>query len=194
MKYAFIILALVAAPLLATAGHAHRSCHQCGCQRVCKVCKLVPDVKKVPKIVYDVECEDFCVPGPSKKCGVRCVPDCDALHGCRKEIVWQPCCGKVYTRKKLVKKTIIEEKPGFKCVVVVLCKGCGNGCECGEADEAQTQALIEEATARGILPVSATEEVTFTISDDGVNADVQPAVNSSDRVATSAVRVIGAVE
>ena len=130
--YFLVLAAVLVAPLWANANGAHHCCPQCGCHNVRKVCKLVPEIKKVPKVVYDVECEDFCVPGPSKMCGVKCVPDCDAHHGVRKEIVWQPCCGKVHTRQKLVKKTIIEEKPGFKCVVVVLCKGCG--CNCGEED------------------------------------------------------------
>ncbi len=147
-----LLLTMVAVTPMFAQGNGHHSCcPQCGCHQVRKVCRLVPDVKKVTKTVYDYECEDFCVPGPSKICGIKCVPDCDAHHGVRKEIIWQPCCGKVYTRKKLVKKTITEEKPGFKCVVVCLCNSCGSNCgeeDCGEQPGPETQAMLDNVEQR----------------------------------------------
>ncbi|MBS0208574.1 MAG: hypothetical protein JSS27_06425 [Planctomycetes bacterium] len=155
-----VLAAMLAAPLLAYAGRHHHCCPNCGCHNVKKICCLVPEVKKVPRVVYDCECEDFCVPGPSKMCGVKCVPDCDALHGCRKEIIWKPCCGQVRTRTKLVKKTVIDEKPGFKCVVKVICNGCG--CNRGEQDcgegTPQTQAMIQQQLDREELAQQASAE------------------------------------
>ena len=61
----FICCALV---LLAGAASAQAGdcCESCGCDAsCCKVCRCVPSTKKVTKIEYDCECEDFCVPGPS---------------------------------------------------------------------------------------------------------------------------------
>jgi hypothetical protein len=129
-----LLAVVTAVPLLAQAGH-HHGCQRCGCPQVKKVCRLVPDVKKTPKVDYYVECEDICIQAPSKRCGVNWVPDCNALCGCRKEVIWQPRCGCVVTRKVLKKKTTIVEKPGFKCVVETVCCSCG----CALVDPAATE-------------------------------------------------------
>ena len=62
-------------------------------QVVRKVCKMVPDVKKVRKTVYETKEEDFCL---SKKPNT---------------------CGKPQTRKILIKKEIVEEVPTYRQVV-----------------------------------------------------------------------------
>jgi hypothetical protein len=58
----------------------------------------------VKKTVWAVECEEFCVPRPGRGC---CAP-----------------CGKMHTRKKLLRKEITVKVPVYKCVVV--------DCACGE--------------------------------------------------------------
>ena len=63
------LVALAYGSSLALAGDC---CQHCGCQCACqKVCRLVCETKKVTKVDYDCECEDFCVPGPSERTRVR---------------------------------------------------------------------------------------------------------------------------
>lgn len=152
MKKLAVAFALLASALVATTmadtPSCNQCCSQCGCgQCVKKVCRLKCEPKKETKWVYSVVCEDFCLPGPSTKCGYRCVPDCTECDGHRKEIVWKPSCGKILTKKKLVKRPVTIEKPHYHCEVVCICKGCG----CRHVDEKATA----EYEATGILPVGA---------------------------------------
>jgi hypothetical protein len=112
-------------------------CQHCGCQCECnKVCRLVPDTKKVPKVTYSCECEDFCVPGPSQHCVVR--DEC----GCKKH-VYTPTCGCVRTRTKLVKHEEMKTVQTHKCVVEYLCPACAAKCPC---DPAAAAAMSEQGT------------------------------------------------
>ena len=140
MKRAIACL-VVAIVGLQTGLAAADCCNDCGCQcQCCKVCRCVPEVKKVPKITYCCECEDFCVPGPSKICGYKCVcPDdcdcgCSLFHHAHKEPIWQPTCAKVHTRHVLVKKEEMKEVCSWKWEVVDLCPKC-NACN-SHADSA----------------------------------------------------------
>ncbi len=133
MKRAVAFLAVAIFGLLASEAAAD-CCNDCGCQCDCsKVCRCVPTTKKVTKICYDCECEDFCIPGPSKICGYKCVcPDdcgeCKLFHHAHKEPIWQPTCAKVKTRHKLVKKEEVKEVPSWKWEVVDLCPHCKSCC------------------------------------------------------------------
>ena len=84
----------VAAPVVVTEG-----CPQPCCAR--KVCCPVETTVKQTKIVYNVKCEEFCLP----RCGLL------------------PCsctkCVRVMTKKVLIKKVITTECPSTKCVPVV---------------------------------------------------------------------------
>src|SRR5262245_56484775 len=103
---------LLACCLMAGFGRAsageHACCAHSGCQAACeKVCRLVCETKKVTKIEYSCQCEDFCVPGPSERCvTVDCCGD--------KQVHYTPTCATVRTRAKLVKHERVEEKPSFK--------------------------------------------------------------------------------
>ncbi|HUY34694.1 MAG TPA: hypothetical protein VMV69_18255 [Pirellulales bacterium] len=120
-----------------------RHCDHCGCRQECKkVCRLVHGTKKETKTEYGCECEDFCVPGRSRKCGVKC--DCDA-HGHKyRHIVWQPTCAEVRTRKKLVKKDISKEVPDDRWVVEEICRGCGRCLGRTEPSDAPSLARIAD--------------------------------------------------
>jgi hypothetical protein len=111
------------------AGDSCGCCSHCGCNNVQKVCRLVPVVTKVPKTELCCKCEDICVPGKSIYCGTECVTDCDG--NCCQQKVYQPTCGKVYTKSSVVKTTTMVEKCGYKCVVEYVCGGCG--CCCGSS-------------------------------------------------------------
>lgn len=94
-------------------------CPECGSMRWRKVCRLVPETKKVTRTEWTVECEDFCLPAPKHRCFLF---GCLRCLGCR-----DACgpCGPVRTRKKYKKETVTEEKPGCKCVVETVCCQCG---------------------------------------------------------------------
>ncbi|HTU25447.1 MAG TPA: hypothetical protein VMF30_08625 [Pirellulales bacterium] len=127
MKCIFVCLALLTlgwgAPRMAAAD----CCEQCGCQcECCKTCKLVCGTKKVPKIKYECECEDICIPGPSCLLGYKCVPndDCECGGHTHREPIWQPQCGRVITRHKPKKVETMKEVPTYKCEVVNTCPKC----------------------------------------------------------------------
>jgi hypothetical protein len=122
-----IVLALIPILAWATGGESCGCCPHCGCNETKTVCRLVPQVTKKPKIEYECKCEDICVPGRSCFVGTECVTDC---NGCtHEEKVYQPTCGKVYTKRTLVKKTTTVESCTYKCVAETVCCNCG--CSCG---------------------------------------------------------------
>jgi hypothetical protein len=134
-----------------------RHCDRCGCRQKCnKVCRLERGTKKEIKTEYSCEHEDFCVPGPSRKCGMRC--ECDSHGHTRRHIVWEPTCAKVRTRTKLVKKEVTKEVPDYKWVVEEICCGCG--CCLTRSEQTADPALAEAtATDSDVWQVSATEEL-----------------------------------
>jgi hypothetical protein len=121
---------LCCALLLATCGISRAQgqdcCDRCGCADQCrKVCRCVDDVKKVPKVTYSCQCEDFCVPGRSEHCVV-----CDDCG--HKQHIYTPTCAQVRTRTKLVKHETVQEVPSHKWVVESLCNACA--CRCAGSD------------------------------------------------------------
>lgn len=126
-------------------------CHCGGCDCSEKVCRLVCEDKKVEVTCWGYVCEDFCLPGPGepccKKCKTVCVDceaPCDPKAPCvqPKYIVWRewiPSCAKLFTRKKLMKKTETVTVPSYKWVVEDMCPHCQGKCDLAEVDAA-TQA------------------------------------------------------
>ena len=113
------------APASCVAGCEHGHCAFCGHLTVCQV---VVETKKVKKQVWAVECEEFCAPLPHLCVHAGRIHTGPAKDGC------DPCasvagpavpprCGKLRTRKKLVRKEIECEVPVYRCVVVCGCKG-----------------------------------------------------------------------
>jgi hypothetical protein len=120
---AILILLAGLATLTCNSAWADDCCIHCGCHaHLQKVCRLVPDEKKVTKTHYDVKCEDICLPGRSHKCGCE----------------WIPSCGKVKTVKKLVKVDVTKKVPSFKCVVETICCDC-----CQRLAAAEDQDTVE---------------------------------------------------
>lgn len=155
IRHAFHATALVA--LIASAAQAGHYCDHCGCQRNCKkLCRLECGKKKETKTEYSAECEDFCVPGPSKKCGVKVECDCNGRP--HRKIIWQPTCAKVYTRKTLAKKEVTKEVPDYKWVVEEYC------CVCGQMIkvDGQESSAAEKKTERSPKAVAANERPADT--------------------------------
>ena len=142
-------------------GTVDECCGTCGSN---KVCKVVCETKKVKKTVWVVECEEFCPSLPNccrarKSCGGDCQADCGE-EGCGGKDCCDPCaslrrpmvppkCGKVRTRKKLVKKQITCEVPVYKCVVVCCEPSCAASCGgCGDEAPAHADPGTTERTTR----------------------------------------------
>jgi hypothetical protein len=109
-------------------------CHCRGTDGCHKVCRLVCETKKVTVVCWGMQTEDFCVPGPSSVCmrHVECVcgDDTDPKAPCTKPkkfpwTEWIPASNaKIYTKNKLMKRTITKTIPSFKWVVEDLCENC----------------------------------------------------------------------
>lgn len=125
-----VLVALTLLALPCGAGLPTQACSNCGCCQLQKVCRRVPDVKKVTETKFVAECEEFCVPGKSR-CEEQVVADASAPGGQRCETVTVPTCGRVYTRTKLKKVTTTTEKMTYKCVVDTVCSQCGQSCGSG---------------------------------------------------------------
>ena len=105
--------------LCATVAQAGDCCRQGNCERVCK---LVCTTRTVETTCYGYECEEVCIPGPSKKCEKhsQSVGKCHML--CR--LRWTEWCAgsaKPICRKKLTKYIAKREVPSYKWVVVPAC-------------------------------------------------------------------------
>lgn len=115
-------------------------CAHCGCRNapVQKTCRLVCEQKKVTVTCWGCKEEDFCVPGPSrpgcKHIETVCDESADPKAPCSqpKKFAWTEwsasSCAKVYTKQKLMKKTVTKTVPSYKWVVETLCEQCQAGC------------------------------------------------------------------
>lgn len=143
-------------------------CEGCGCAaNCCKVCRCVPSTKKVTKVTYSVECEDFCVPGKSDR-SVAC-DECG-----HKKHVYTPTCAQVHTRRNLIKHETVKEVPTTKWVVENLCHECVARCAAqqGEsADVARAKGVPEPATLPA-APMSVAAE-----TQDNAGRRVKPAAS-----------------
>ena len=138
-------LLIVVVSVMATTIHLRadsHGCAHCGCQQSCqKICRLVCEEKKVEVVCWGCQCEDFCIPGPSKPGCRKCEEVCGTcqVHSDPKVIAapkafswteWIPGCSSgIYTKKKLMKKTITKKVPSFKWVVEDLCETCQAKCQ-----------------------------------------------------------------
>ena len=115
------------------------SCDHCGEVVVCqKICRLVQADRKITTTCWGLKCEDFCAPGRStpgcKNCEIVYDED-DPKKPCvqPKKLVWTDWLpghsGTVYTKKKLMKKTVTKVVPGYKWVVEELCQQCEAHCQ-----------------------------------------------------------------
>ncbi len=166
---------LAFAPSAQAGGCGCERCDFCGCHCQCeKTCKLIVGTKIVPKVTYCAECEDICIPGPSRPCGKTCDCDVNPCTGCvehHKTINWIPNpCGCIRTKAKLVKIETPKKVPTYKWVVV---RVCGNCAKCGhlsqngpisesqlavDTDKVQVEAPADEASP--VVQASATEAIS----------------------------------
>lgn len=126
-SFALAALGLSLASLAGAADHhatTPAACAACSpCQEIVykevikKVCRQVPDVKKVTKWVYDCKTEDFCIKqcsGLLGKGGSGCSSGCST--GCDSGCPNGTCSGP-YQRTLLIKRLVTTEVPTTKCIV-----------------------------------------------------------------------------
>lgn len=130
------ILAVAAVFAATTALAGEGSCAHCGSAPSCrKVCRLVCEEKKVQVVCWGCECEEFCMPGPSKPgckhCETVC-ENCDAKVGSKSKLFvwfdWIPSRAEVFTKKKLMKKTVTVKVPSHRWVTEDVCAACAANC------------------------------------------------------------------
>ncbi len=138
----YLILATALLLCVASMVYGHEGfCFHCGRSGTCqKICRLVCEDKNVEVICWGYQCEDFCVPCPSKRgcahCDMvceECSPNADGVHSKSKRFLWFdwiPTKAKMYTRTKLMKKTTSKQVPTYKWVVEDLCAHCEANCPC----------------------------------------------------------------
>ena len=135
LLFAFTLLTASQSGLTDERGCAHCGCHNATVQ---KTCRLVCEQKKVTVTCWGCKDEDFCVPGPSRP-GCKhvesvCDESCDpkAPRNQPTKFVWREWLASdyahIYTKQKLMKKTVTKTVPNYKWVVETLCEQCQAGC------------------------------------------------------------------
>jgi hypothetical protein len=120
-------------------------CARCGYGGACqKVCRLVCEDKKIEVTCWGSVCEDFCIPCHGirgcEHCEMVCGEcDCnpDTPNAKAKPFVWtdwMPTKAVMFTRHKLMKKTITKNVPSYKWVVEDLCPQCEANCPCASIE------------------------------------------------------------
>jgi hypothetical protein len=135
-KSALMLALVVVAGFATTLTAGEHCCSCCGCAQQCRrVCRLVVEEKKIETVCWGSKCEFVCIPGPSCEgcehcesvCGTCESNDPTAPRAEPKRLLWKewfPGSAKVYTRKKLLKKTVTTKVPSHKWVVEDLCAKC----------------------------------------------------------------------
>jgi hypothetical protein len=106
-------------------------CADSRCASACKVCVPEWTTKKTEKVAYGCKCVDFCLPNCfwiHRECRDGCCQDpnckvCAAKRGACSECGGAGCikCGRVRTRKVLIKKVHVTEVEQLDCVPKTVC-------------------------------------------------------------------------
>src|SRR3972149_5550574 len=135
-----IVVAVVSQAVIRPAA-ADELMYGCRSRPACgKACKLVCDTTTLIAVVYGCECQEICIPGPSRRgckhCETRCCCD-DEIKGCRPKIEfcwydWFACgCARPRTVRVLTKYQAEKEVPSYHWEVVDGCNCCCPGaCHC----------------------------------------------------------------
>jgi len=109
-------------------------CDHCGCNSgVKKICRRVAEQKKVTVTCWGCDEEAFCVPGCSKPGCEHREDVCGCSGGCSmclrvKPFVWMEWIpsdrASIFTRRKLMKKTVTKTVPSYRWVVEDCCPSC----------------------------------------------------------------------
>jgi len=145
-------------------------CAGCGRTGACqKVCRLVCEEKKVQVTCWGSQREDFCLPGPSRPgcrhCELVCDDNSDPNSVCShsKRFIWTDWlpadCGKVFTKTKLMKRTVTKKVPSYKWVVEDLCADCESAREVADVPAGVQVPLPPVVDAKVLAPPSRPAQV-----------------------------------
>jgi len=127
-------------------------CDHCGHEASCqRVCRLVSEERKVSTTCWGYQCDEFCVPGPSKAGCKHCETVCDEckdqdskVHARPQRLVWSDwnpaCFANRFTKAKLMKKTESKKVKSYKWVVEEVCATCVS--RCAKIDSPDGDAVI----------------------------------------------------
>jgi hypothetical protein len=115
-----------------------RCCVHCGCQQqVTKVCRIVKVDKKITVTCWGAQDEEFLIGDPStpgqEHCETVCTKDRedkldDKVCSEPKALKWTSWipgkCATVFTKTKLMKKTVTKTIPSYKWVIEDVCAQC----------------------------------------------------------------------
>ncbi len=147
LRALLVIAAAALVGLLAKNALAGEGCCHCGGDcGVRKVCRIVPDKRKIEKTVFGCECSDMCIAGKACRGCLNCEEKCgESKGGCDscnhapyamlKWFDWEPSCGHVKTVKKLVKYTASKQVCGWKWKIEEVCDKCCPACNCVRAED-----------------------------------------------------------
>lgn len=137
LSAALLLQVLTSLAISSLAAHdGAKNCLHCQRHSACtKVCRLVCEEKKVEVTLWGCETEEFCVPGPSSPGGEHCESvDSKSEKGLNQKVcsqpkkfvwtAWTAGCAKVFTKKKLMKRTTTKTIPSYKWVVEDVCEKC----------------------------------------------------------------------
>ena len=97
------------------------TCVYCGEPATCRICRTVPEKKKVSKTVFSCEDEDFCIPGRSQ---CQTTTEIDE-NGCAQQRVHTiPTAKEIRSRRVLKKSTEEKEEMTYKLVAQKVCAAC----------------------------------------------------------------------
>jgi hypothetical protein len=179
--------------LAAAVGADESKCAHCGDESGCqRVCRLMSEDRKVTTTCWGYQCEEFCVPGPSKRGCQHCEKVCgecqDAdskVHVKAHRLVWSDwnpaCFANRFTKAKLMKKTESKKVQGYKWVVEDICSACVSRCAMMEppADSAEIPPLPAE---RGLVLAPAAIIASLEAAGDRETAQASDAASSGPGV------------
>ena len=144
----------------------------CHCGENCgvrKVCRLKDSTRKIEKLCFGCQCEDYCISGKACRGCLHCENNCeqncecqqqcdDCCKECKEKKPWcclkwfdfKPLCAEVRTKKKLIMYKATKEVPSWKWEVEEVCASCCPQCNCaalgdGMEVEAPTAQQIQQA-------------------------------------------------
>jgi hypothetical protein len=143
-----LLVALIFVPMgAATAWGDDFRCPRCGSCQHKSICCPVTEMREKVTYEYKLICEPVCLPGPSQKCGEKCVPD-DRCRGFHWELIWKPRCGCVREQRTLAKVPVKTKEPFYTCVYRCVCCACGYK----EGDEVTPPVKQPEQTPQELEP------------------------------------------
>ena len=155
----------------AAAAGAGGPCAHCGCEQPCRyVTRIVPDVQRIVTYEYFCQKEPFCVPGRSCTVKAKCAPGPQGSCGATGHELCEPNPGPVYVRNQLYKRPVVVEKPMYRCVILAVCRECGEAKLAPKAIPERVPPPPADAPAPPVQPTSPPQPAAARAAQDSAAA------------------------